>query len=135
MDAQFLEALESHKVRFLEAMDDDFNTAQAIGVLFDLSREVNALLSSGQSLARGTLEAIDALYRSLGGEILGLTFERAVLQKSRLEGSLIELLVSTRGELRAAREWELADGIRARLAELGVLLEDRPEGTTWRYEG
>ena len=53
-------------------MDDDFNTPQAIAALFDLGREVNTLLNSGQAVSRATLEAIDGLYRELGGDVLGI---------------------------------------------------------------
>jgi cysteinyl-tRNA synthetase len=59
------------------------------------------------------------------------------LEKPRLKGEaiapFIELLLETRAQLRQAQEWELADRIRARLAELGVILEDGPQGTTWRW--
>ena len=126
--------LEGYRARFLAAMDDDFNTAGAIGVLFDLSREVNSLLSGGGSLNKGELGAIEELYTELGGEILGLTFEGASVEARGLEGGLLELLIRTRWELRQAKEWELADRIRSQLAELGIAVQDSPEGTTWRYE-
>jgi len=102
-------------------------------VLFEMNREVNAALSSDEELSRETLEAIDELYRSLGGDILGLAFEGAAPLQRGLESSLIDILLSTRASLRVAKEWKLADKIRSDLKELGITLEDRPEGTVWRY--
>jgi cysteinyl-tRNA synthetase len=103
-------------------------------VLFDLSREVNSLLDGDSSLRRAELEAIEGFYTELGGQILGLTFQGASSGVAGLEARLLELLVQTRSQLRRAQRWELADGIRTGLAEMGVALEDGPEGTTWRHE-
>ncbi len=133
LDQGLLERLADFKEAFLAAMDDDFNTAGALGALFEMNREVNAALTSNEGLSRETLEAIDKLYRSLGGDILGLTFEGAAPLQRVLESSLIDLLISTRARLRAAKEWGLADEIRSDLAELGITLEDGPKGTVWRY--
>jgi len=140
-----------HKGRFLEAMDDDFNTAAAIGVLFDLTREVNLLLSSPGEPSRETLAAIDGLYRELGTDILGIIpvdtnsiYEflgitsvsmRTASTVTRVVAApeeFIQLLVDTRSSLRSARLWELADEIRNHLAELGIALEDTPQGTVWK---
>jgi len=126
------EKLSQYKARFLEAMDDDFNTAAAIGVLFDLNREVNALLNGPSPVTQGTLAAIDSLYRELGGQILGIIPEEMEELGGGLERPLIELLIEVRQKLREAQNWELSDAIRSRLGELGIALEDRPEGTTWR---
>ncbi|MFB0545829.1 MAG: cysteine--tRNA ligase [Anaerolineae bacterium] len=133
LDKGWAAKLEGYKAKFLEAMDDDFNTALAIGVLFDLTKEINTLLSSGEELGRETLAAIDSRYRELGGDILGIipdsTAQEAV---TGLEEPLLELLVKVRQELRGAKQWDLADSIRDRLNELGVALEDGTEGTRWR---
>ena len=132
LDEAFTATLAEHKERFVEAMDDDFNTAAAIGVLFDLTREVNTLLDSGEEISRETLTAIDGVYRELGGDVLGVIPDEIAKGVAGLEEPLIELLIQTRQRLREAQEWDLADEIRARMAELGIALEDRPEGTRWR---
>jgi cysteinyl-tRNA synthetase len=132
LDEAFAAKLAEHKERFVEAMDDDFNTAAAIGVLFDLNREVNTLLDSREEINRETLEAIDGLYRELGGDVLGIIPDEIVKGVAGLEEPLIELLIETREKLREAQKWDLADEIRAHVAELGIALEDRPEGTRWR---
>ena len=144
-DEDLLSLLGEHKARFREAMDDDFNTAAAIGVLFDLTREVNLLLSSPEEPSRATLAAIDGLYCELGTDILGIIPEdtnkiyeflgiRSGAAGMDSSADLMQLLVDTRSKLRAAKQWKLADEIRSRLAELGIGLEDTPQGTVWKYK-
>jgi len=135
LDDQFMELLAQHKRRFLEFMDDDFNTAAAIGELFDLSRDVNTLLNSGQMVSRETLQAVDDLYRELGGRILGIIPDSLPKKTaSGLDEALIQLLLDTRAKLRQAKQWELADQIRDKLAGLGIVVEDHLEGSVWRIE-
>ena len=124
--------LERAREQFEESMNDDFGTPGAIAALFDLTREVNTLLAGGEPLARGALEAIDTAYRRMAGEALGILPDD--LEKEADEGlsaGLIETLIDIRRELRAAKQWALADQIRDRLGALGVQLQDGPEGTTW----
>ena len=125
--------LQNHKARFLEAMDDDFGAPKALGVLFDLAREVNRRLNEGAPLSRVSLQAIDDLYCELGGKVLGLVPDvLAQRTGAGLEADLMRLIIEIRQEARQARNWVQADAIRHRLAELGIALEDSPEGTTWR---
>ena len=124
--------LDRSRQQFEEAMNDDFNTAGAIAVLFDLTREVNTLLSEPQPVSKGTLQAIDGLYTRLVGDVLGIQLD--ALDKdvsSELSGKLVELLIETRAKLRQAKQWALADEVRNQLAALGVQLQDGPQGTTW----
>ncbi len=115
---------------FLDAMDDDFNTAGALGYLFELVRAINQARDAG--LGAGPLgEAADAL-RELTG-VLGLRLERPETQGGKA-ASFVDLLIEVRVELRRQKVWGLADQVRRRLAELGVILEDSKEGTTWRWE-
>ncbi|MFQ5813705.1 MAG: cysteine--tRNA ligase [Anaerolineae bacterium] len=132
LDEAFAAKLAEHKRRFLEGMDDDFNTAAALGALFDLNKEVNTLLDSEEEISCETLTAINDLYRELGGDILGVIPDEIAKGAAGLEEPLIELLIETRQRLREAQKWDWADEIRARMAELGIVLEDRPEGARWR---
>ena len=121
------------KRRCLEALDDDFNAPVAIATLFDLSRSANTLLNSETPPARSVLEAIDGLYREIGGQVLGIIPEQASAGVSaEREAGLIRLLISLRAEAREHKDFALADTIRHRARELGVILEDSKDGTTWK---
>ncbi len=111
--------------RFIEAMDDDLNTPRALAALFDLAREINRGRERGVDITG----AQDTL-RELAG-VLGLTLEEPQADSAEA-APFIQTLVDVRTELRAARQFQLADGIRDRLSELGVTLEDGPDGTSWR---
>jgi len=116
---------EPYRQRFIEAMDDDFNTAQALGVLFDLARDINRVSDKGYSVVRGQQLLLEL------AAVLGLTLK--LLEKPPLDVELfIDLLISTREQLRQAKQWQLADEIRVQLNELGIALEDTPQGTVWR---
>jgi cysteinyl-tRNA synthetase len=132
-NAGWVQTLEQHRQRFLEAMNDDFNTPQAIATLFDLSREVNTLLNSGEPVKAGTLAAIDDLFRQLGGDVLGLIPDDLTEDVGgELVDDLVRLLIEIRQGARKAHDWARADAIRDELANVGVSLEDGPEGTRWR---
>jgi len=117
-----------YRQRFLDSMEDDFNTAGAIAALFDLAREINRGRDEGRDIA----EAVTTL-RSLAGDVLGLTLEER--EGDLTAAPFIELLIQTREHLRTQKLYELADTLRNRLTELGVTLEDSPDGTRWRYGG
>jgi len=158
---------EEARQKFIEAMDDDFNTARAIAHLFDLARATNQARDTGvpsQALAhaQGVLrELVDVLGltleepkkdidpESLRGAWSVIYHELQAAGRSELAGELeaeqalhvlgdsdgqkqIDTLLRYRSQLRAAREYELADTIRTELANLGIIVEDGPEGSTWR---
>ncbi|MFQ6020077.1 MAG: DALR domain-containing protein, partial [Dehalococcoidia bacterium] len=110
--------------RFLEVMDDDLNTAAALAALFDLAREINRGRDEGSRI-----EGAQATLRELAA-ILGLTLEET--EAGLAAQPFIDLLVELRNDLRANKLYDLADRLRARLAELGIALEDEDEGTRWR---
>ena len=113
---------------FIKAMDDDFNTPIAISHLFDLAREINhakqKLHSAAVAPAQGVLKELS--------NVLGLSLQERRHTESIETVSIIDLLVTVRNQLRAARQWELADKIRNQLLDIGVLLEDSSEETKWR---
>ncbi len=120
---------DSHRSRFTTAMDDDLNTPQAVAALFDLARDINRGRDAGQRIDSG-----QAALQELGG-VLGLTFEDRPSPEADLAAApFIDLLVSVRTELRAARQFALADQIRDGLAEQGVTLEDGAQGTQWQRQ-
>jgi len=115
------EALAAADTRFHEAMNDDFNSAKAIGHLFDLSREINRALDEG--LAQDARGAAAGMLR-LGG-VLGLFWNKPGVEEWPEE---VHALVGEREAARKSRDWSRADAIRGRLAELGVTVEDSPQG-------
>jgi cysteinyl-tRNA synthetase len=122
------EQVEKTRVGFEAAMDDDFNTSEALSHLFELVRSINQARDAGvESEALGEAQRTLRDYSSVLG--LELEIEEGIEREAE---AFIELLVEVREELRQAQQWTLADLIRDRLATLGVLLEDGEEGTTWR---
>ncbi len=115
------------KQKFIEAMDDDFSTAQAVATLFELAREINR----GREQGTNVTEAQRALTELAG--ILGFTMKER--PKPPLDAqAFIQLLISVRDDLRGAEQWQLADRIRADLLDLGIALEDSPRGTIWKHK-
>lgn len=121
--------MEKTKSAFLESMDDDFNTAGALGHLFDLVRSINQARDLG--VDNENLERAQDLLRELTG-VFGLDLDLST-QDAVQATPFIELLLEVRGELRQQKLWELSDMIRDRLVEIGVIIEDSKDGTSWRW--
>jgi len=115
---------------FIKSMEDDFNTAGALGVLFDLVRAINQARSAGMD-AENLKEAQNLLVEMT--TVLGLSLTPAAPILSNAD-PFIELLIELRNELRKDKRWDLSDKIRDQLEELGVSLEDGKEGTAWRWK-
>lgn len=117
----------------VESMDDDFNSPGAIAALFDMTREMNAIIASGD-VSVESLALAESLMQRIVGDVLGIIPppETGAVRTDRTAG-LVELLIETRSQLRKARQWELADNIRNNLLALGVELRDGAEGTTWKF--
>ena len=117
--------------RFIAAMNDDLNTPRALAALFDLAREINRARDGGASVTAAQDELAN-LAAALGVDLRA--DESAAAERTVSAAPFIELLISARAELRAARQFALADRIRDDLSNLGVTLEDGPDGTEWRME-
>jgi cysteinyl-tRNA synthetase len=114
--------------KFIAAMDDDFGTPQAIAALYDLAREINR--ARGEGATPEALAPAQAALRELA-DVLGLSLKPA--ESDQLAAApFVELLISIRQDLRAAKQFALADKLRQELAKLGVTLEDSAQGTTWK---
>ena len=123
---------EQYVRRFSEAMNDDFNTPEAYSVLFDMAREINRLKNEDIQLA----SQLGALMRELA-DVIGILHQdaEAFLQggaQDNDEVAEIEALIKLRNDSRAAKDWANADMARDKLTEMGIVLEDGPQGTTWR---
>jgi cysteinyl-tRNA synthetase len=116
--------------RFESAMDDDFNTSGALSHLFELVRAINQARDA--SAGERAIKQAQAGLRELGA-VLGLQLkDKDEQDASHSAAPLVELLLEVREEMRKAKQWAIADRIRDRLAEIGVLIEDGKGGTTWR---
>ena len=133
--------------RFIEAMDDDFNTARAMGHVFDLIRLINGYLDGAEATPK--TEALDVLNEARKaihgtGKVLGLFLEdpdeyfgedkKREARKRGLDIDEIERLIAERREARATKKWKRADEIRDYLAGKGVVLKDTPAVTTWKIQ-
>jgi len=128
--ANLLAQVELAHAGFKKFMDDDFNTAGALGSVFELVRAINQARDAGVSDdALGAAQ--DALLQLTSVLGLRLTIERAEIVEA---APFIDLLLELREQLRQQENWELADLIRNSLIELGVILEDGKQGTTWRAQ-
>jgi cysteinyl-tRNA synthetase len=122
--------VENGRKGFRESMDDDFNTPGALGSIFELVRAINQARDAGVG-GSALSKAQESLLELTG--VLGLRLEE---MRGRVSDAapFIELLIDLRAKLREQKHWELADSIRQSLADLGVLLDDGKEGTTWRAQ-
>ncbi len=121
----YLESLNKYKEKYIEKMDDDFNTADAITAIFDLIKDTNTniTIDSSKELAQKALELIRELGAPLG------MFQKST--KGNLEEE-IEALMAKRQQARKDRDFALADKIRDELKDRGIVLEDTPQGVRWK---
>jgi len=116
---------------FIQAMDDDFNTPRALSAIYELVRGINQARDAGAS--QQELGVAQDKLREIAG-VLGLRLTGPRGLESQASG-LVELLLEIREELRESEHWALADRIRDRLSEQGVMLEDGKQGTIWHFDG
>ncbi|MBK8267130.1 MAG: cysteine--tRNA ligase [Planctomycetes bacterium] len=142
MIRDFMDKIMNLRVRFLEAMDDDFNTAGAIGVLFEMAGAINRFIDESR-LETQANDQNRVVVQAAGGSfvfmanILGLLCSKpsaGKLSEDGLTPKLMELLIDVRKLSREAKQYQIGDHIRAELTKLGVTLEDRKDGTQWRIE-
>jgi len=117
----------------LAAMDDDFNTAQVIALLFDFSRDVNTLLAAGAA-SQELLLQINQVYSEIGGTVIGIIPENLDAMgnaSDSAEAGLVDFILELRAEVRQQKLWSLSDKIRDGLGNLGIVVEDKKEGSSW----
>jgi cysteinyl-tRNA synthetase len=125
-------AAENARAAFIAAMDADFNTSSALAAIYELVRAINSARNAG--VAGPFFDAAQRTLVELTG-VLGLALEGPAedARNDLAAKPFVELLVSVRADLRAAKQWALADKVRDGLRTLGVVLEDTPTGVQWRY--
>ena len=119
--------------RFEEAMDEDFNTSQAIAVIFDFVKEVNRIIASSESVDVNFYNDVKTFLIKTAENVLGIVdFNKTTAGDDKLVNDLIELLITLRTEAKQNKNYQLSDTIRDRLKELGVVLQDSKEGTSYK---
>ena len=116
-----------YRARFVEAMDDDLNTADAIGVLFELVRAVNTAVEGTPTKAFAA-ECRKALHEFT--DVLGLLYQKK--EEEQGDDGAIEALIQARTAAKAAKDWAKADQIRDQLKEMGIEIKDTPNGVQWK---
>jgi cysteinyl-tRNA synthetase len=119
--------------KFVEVMDDDFNTAQGVSVIFDSIKEINKTIADCNTLHVDYYKMIDNFLKKIAGSVLGITKEKSVIEKpdSLLENNLIEILIDIRLKAKKEKNYALADEIREKLSGLGITIKDTKDGTDY----
>ncbi len=141
------EAVTNFGAHFQEALEDDFNTAQAIGHMYELARQLNRMMDTIRPKEikglLGPFQKVSGLFKQYG-QILGILTQppqeflgqeqTRLLKKMGLSAEEIEELIAQRNQARKEKEWVRADALRNQLTEMHVLLKDTPQGTVWQIE-
>ena len=122
-----MEAFRARRQQFIDAMEDDLNTADAIAALFELVRDINVAVADAPS--RGLCEQALSLLNELCG-VLGLLYDR----KQEMLDADVEAMIAARAEARKQKNWAESDRIRDELKEMGIVLEDTPQGVKWHRQ-
>ena len=125
-DAEIIATIDAKKDKFIEAMEDDLNTGEALGAIFELVKEINLNVNDGvqsKALVEYAIKVFDELMN-----VLGLLYNRNAEKSLDDE---IEALIQARNDARKAKNWAEADRIRDELKAQGIVLEDTPQGVKW----
>jgi len=127
--------------QFIKIMDDDLNTAGAVGLVFDKVKQVNRILDAQPNEQALAELKEDRRHLFLAAKVLGLLtrdpetfFEEISRSAAHVDADEIERMIAERTQARADKDWGKADAVRDRLKEKGIILEDGPQGTTWRMD-
>ena len=132
-ESELTESIKEIKQEFINEMDNDFNTAGAMAKIFDLIKEANHILAKGQLTASdlSTLSTIKSTIEELDS-FLNILYNSESKKLQTTDDSIIQILIDVRKKLREAKHWDLSDEIRDRLDEIGIVLKDFPDKTTWQ---
>ena len=133
-DTLLLQEAERAKQKFEEVMDDDFNTALAVSALFDLVKEINKFTETQAEIEAKTKRKVMEIVRRLVEDVLGITLERPKPESEKLVDDLLSLVLELRQQMRERNDWKTADEIRKKLQTIGLVIEDTPEGATWKIK-
>ena len=127
--------------QFVQTMDDDLNTANAVALLFEKVKEMNKTMDSPLDESSRARLSVERRHLTLAATVLGFLrevpevfFEALAASTQATDSGEIEKLIEERNGARKDKDWAKADAIRRRLKDMGIVLEDGPKGTTWRYD-
>ncbi len=141
VDPELEEIASAGKKEFIAAMDDDLNSARALGAIFEMIKKINMLIQAqgfrnSQAVSAGLREAQVMILELTG--VLGFDLKdemRAQEDEGRLDKAEVEEMIAERQKARKEKDYKKADSIRQKLERQGIILEDRKEGTIWKYRG
>ena len=125
----FAEGLGKYRERFIDAMDDDFNTADAISVIFEMAREINVAVTGDKNPTKALAKACLAMFEELAG-VLGVIYDTGESDAGLAKE--VEALIEARQTARKEKNWANADSIRDQLAAMGIVISDTPQGVKWK---
>lgn len=137
--AQLVESQEDFDVTryyqaFEEAMDDNFNSPEAVAVIFDFVKEVNSFIAEKNGLSLSNKEKILSVFKNLAQDIFGIIdLEKGAKLDNKLIDDLMKIIIDIRSQLRAEKRFDLSDKIRDELKKLGIELEDKKGITTYKF--
>jgi cysteinyl-tRNA synthetase len=134
--ADILDSIYSEsKTKFEKALDEDFNTAMAIGAIFELTKSINKTLDENKKISEkdyNKLNDILSFIKTAVEEVLGVSLENKIAISDKMTFDLIDFLVEMRWNAKKDKNWELADRIREKLASLGIEIKDQRDKSTWK---
>jgi len=131
-----VEQLNQLREKFEAAMNDDLNTSVALSVMFELVRLAQKLLDDNRTTA-ATFNLVDVLFNRIGGDCLGIVraeYPPDGAAGDELMNGLVNILIEQRNDARKRKDYTKSDELRNKLDEIGIVLEDKPDGTTWRIK-
>ena len=136
IDEKIVEQLKQMREKFETAMNDDLNTSVGLSVMFELVRLAQSLLDDSGT-TKETLNLIDVLFDRLGGDVLGIVkedYQQDATADEELTDKLVKILIEQRKDARTNKDFARADQLRNTLDDMGIVLEDKPDMTTWRMK-
>ncbi|MHB2155597.1 cysteine--tRNA ligase [Calditrichota bacterium GD2] len=136
-DETFEKKIDTYRQKFIQAMNDDFNTPKALAELFEFLKEINAWLDAAQTVTEETHKKAVQVIEETAGKVLGLLPKDYAEFESKRSGdvdAVVQILIDIRSALRKEKNFALADEIRNRLQQINIELKDTPQGTVWEYK-
>jgi len=130
--ANLVKVIDESREKFIEAMDEDFNTAAAMGVIFEAVSEVNRYLKENEIVAPAAIASAENFFTDMDDVMGVFGIEQDKKSENDDQSAQIEALIAERNAARKAKDWARSDAIRDELAAKGIILEDTPQGTKWK---